>query len=68
MPLSHEHVGSKNLQKFKSVSSPEQNYLSLFAMRYPVACLAIARGRQPRLTLKAAHVAIITVAVLFGAA
>ena len=27
---------SKYQQKSKSISSPEQNYLSLFAMRYPV--------------------------------
>jgi hypothetical protein len=26
----------KYQQKYKSISSPEQNYLSLFAMRYPV--------------------------------
>ena len=25
------------MQKSKSMSSPEQNYLSFFAMRYPVA-------------------------------
>ena len=40
MPLSPEHIGSKShpkyQQKFKCISSPEQNYLSLFAMRYPV--------------------------------
>ena len=36
MPLTHEHVGSKIVAKSKSISSPEQNYFSIFAMRYPV--------------------------------
>ena len=36
MSLSHEHVGPKISGKSKSMSSPEQNYFSLFAMRYPV--------------------------------
>ena len=36
MSLSHKHVGPKILGKSKSMSSPEQNYFSLFAMRYPV--------------------------------
>ena len=41
MPLCHEHVGSKMPAKSKSMSSPEQNYLSLFAMRYPVEQIII---------------------------
>ena len=32
----YEQVGQKNQQKSKSLSSPEQNYLFIFAMRYPV--------------------------------
>ena len=38
MFLSHEHVGPKISEKTnKSKSSPEQNDLFIFAMRYPVA-------------------------------
>ena len=36
MVLSDEHVGSKTSAKTKSISSAEQNYFSIFAMRYPV--------------------------------
>ena len=37
MPLSHEHVGSKIQAKIRNISSPEQNYFLIFAMRYPVS-------------------------------
>ena len=39
MALSHEDVGFKILAKIKiylPIPSPEQNYFSIFAMRYPV--------------------------------
>jgi hypothetical protein len=36
MGLTSENVGAIYQQKSKAMSSPEQNYLSLFAMRYPV--------------------------------
>ena len=36
MGLTNEHVGPKYKQKSRAMSSPEPNYFSIFAMRYPV--------------------------------
>ena len=39
MWVSQEHIGPLILKKYKYISSPEQNYFSHYAMRYPVVLL-----------------------------
>ena len=46
MGLTNEHVGPKIVAKIKigiCIPSPEQNYFSFFAMRYPVWALYFAK-------------------------
>ena len=41
MWVSQEHIEALILKKSKCISSPEQNYFSRFAMRYPVLALTL---------------------------